>query len=105
MYSALVLTAVGKGFGKAKDLISPAESIGLQKVQSPDECSETLTDVIGCIRWRSVPVDYALVFKMLDDFLVHAIDTSQAASTGIKRTSDRDNYLVDILHVHHRFTM
>ncbi len=50
MYSALVLTAVAKGFDKAEDLISPAELIGLQKVQSPDECSETLTDVIGCIR-------------------------------------------------------
>jgi hypothetical protein len=36
---------------------------------------------------------------MLDDFLVHAIDTSQAASTGIKRTSDRDNHLVDILNL------
>jgi len=42
---------------------------------------------------------------MLDGLLVHAVDTSQAAPTGIKRTSDRDNHLVDILHVHHRFTM
>ena len=98
IYSALIFSAIAKGFGKSSNLLRESDLVIVQKVCLLHlKMWNLANNELGHLRGRHLLPNYHVVLKMFCCLDIHPLDASEKTQDGSQRYSHCNNCLANFV--------